>query len=113
MAEIEIKSEKTLNYSEVADKLKIIKKNLGENEPGFRTTKAQEFIDSFGKEGLKKVSDLKKALETLDVQRLKERQINNLANVQPTDEDSIKIILSNDNITLKEDDLKKIVDCMK
>ena len=113
MAEIEIKNEKPLTYSEVAEKLEIVKKNLSQEELSFRTKKAEEFLEAFGKDSMKKSEEVRKKLEGLEIQRLKEKQIVNLSNLMPTDEDSVKIILSNDNITLKQDDVKKIVDYIK
>ncbi len=113
MAEIKIKNETPLTYSQVAEKLDIVKKNIDQEELGFRTKKAEEFLEVFGKENLKRSEEIKKKLEGLEIQRLKERQITNLSNLMPEDEDSVKIILSNDNITLKQEDVQKIVDCMK
>ena len=113
MAEIEIKNETPLTYSEVAEKLKTIKKNIGDEELSFRTKKAEEYLEAFGKEGLKKIEEITKKLGELDISRLKEKQIANLADIQPVDEDSVKMILANDNITLKQEDVKKIVDCIK
>ncbi|MDP3916925.1 MAG: hypothetical protein Q8Q42_01410 [Nanoarchaeota archaeon] len=113
MPEIEIKNEIPLTYAEVAEKLKIVKKNRGDGEQGFRAKKAEEFLEIFGKEDLKKVEEKKQKLMALNIQRLKDSQIVNLINIAPTDEDSIKFILANDNITLKQEDIKKLVDCLK
>ncbi len=113
MAEIEIKNETPLTYAEVAKKLEIVKKQRSKDEEaGFRTKKAEEFLETFGKEQVKKVEELQKKLTDLNIPRIKERQIINLANLMPEDEDSVKIILANDNITLKQEDVKKIVDCI-
>lgn len=113
MPEIEIKNETPLTYAEVAAKLKIVNKNRGEEEKGFRAKKAEEFLETFGKEDLKKVEAQKEKIKALNIQRLKDIQIVNLINIAPTDEDSVKFILANDNITLKQEDVKKLVDCLK
>ena len=114
MAEIEIKSQTPLSYAEVAKKLEVVKKHKAKDEElGFRTKKAEEFLETVGKDGLKKIEELQKKLADLDMSRIKEKQIINLANLMPEDEDSVKIILANDNITLKQEDVKKIVDCIK
>jgi|TARA_Y100000310_G_C20174832_1_gene575343 DNA-directed RNA polymerase subunit F len=110
MAEIEIIKEYPLTYPEVAEKLKKIKSELGELE--FRAKKAEEFLEIFGKEE-KEVKLQKEKLNELKIQRLKGKQITQLVNISPTDEDSIKSILATDNITLKQEDIKKIVDCLK
>ncbi|MBT4576853.1 hypothetical protein HOM13_03490 [Candidatus Woesearchaeota archaeon] len=114
MAEIEIKSQTPLSYAEVAKKLEIVKKHkIKDEELGFRAKKAEEFLETVGKDSLKKIEELQKKLAGLEMSRIKEKQIINLANLMPEDEDSVKIILANDNITLKQEDVKKIVDCIK
>jgi len=114
MAEIEIKNQTPLTYAEVAEKLKIVKKSRSkEDELGFRTKKAEEFLETFTKDEFKKMSEMKESIKSLNMQRLKDKQIVNLVNINPTDEDSVKTILANDNITLKQEDVKKIVDCLK
>ncbi len=114
MAEIEIKNETPLSYAEVSKKLEIVKKHKkAEEELGFRAKKAEEFLETVGKDNIKKIEDLQKKLAELEMPRIKNKQIINLANLMPEDEDSVKIILANDNITLKQEDVKKIVDCIK
>jgi len=113
MPEIKIKDSTPLTYAEVAEKLKIIKKAKEGGELGFRTKKAEEFLESFTKEDFKRMNEAKESIKKLDIQRLKDKQIVSLVNINPTDEDSVKTILSNDNITLKQEDVKKIVDCLK
>ncbi|GEM_PF-7072874 len=111
MPEIELKSETPLTYADVAEKLKIVKKNRDEEELGFRAKKAEEFLEAIGKDQLKGLAALKEKVKSLEIPRLKERQVINLVNIEPTDEDSVKAILSSDNITLKQEDVKRIVDC--
>jgi DNA-directed RNA polymerase subunit F len=113
MPEIKVKNSTPLTYAEVADKLKIIKKAKEGGEMGFRTKKAEEFLEIFNKEEFKNMNETKEKIKGLDIQRLKDKQIVDLVNINPTDEDSVKTILSNDNITLKQEDVKKIVDCLK
>ncbi len=114
MAEIEIKTRVPLTYAEVAEKLKVIKKSKKtEEELGFRTKKAEEFLESFDKEDFKRMKELKESIKNLNIQRLKDKQIVALVNINPTDEDSIKTILSNDNITLKQEDIQALLDCLK
>jgi DNA-directed RNA polymerase subunit F len=111
MPEIEIVKEQTLTYAEVKEKLDKIKKISP--ELGFRAKKAQEFLEVFAKDTLKQTNTLKEKLDGLGIQRLKERHITQLVNIHPEDEDSIKAILSSENLTLKQEDIKKIVDCLK
>ncbi len=111
MPEIEINKETPLTYSEVKTKLDKIKKITP--ELGFRAKKAQEFLEAFAKDTPKQTEALKEKLNNLNIQRLKEKHVAQLINIHPEDEDSIKAILSSDNLTLKQEDVKKIVDCLK
>ncbi len=109
MQEIEIINETPLTLSEIKAKLEKAKKE----ELGFRSAKAMEYLKVFGKEKTEKVNELKKQLEELNLQRLKDRHIIKLIDLRPKDEDSIKAILSAENITLKQEDIKRIVDTLK
>jgi len=109
MQEIEIINETPLTLSEIKAKLEKTKKD----DLGFRATKAMEYLKVFGKEKKEKVNELKKKIEDLNIQRLKDRQIIKLIDLKPKDEDSVKSILSTDNITLKQEDIKRIVDTIK
>jgi DNA-directed RNA polymerase subunit F len=111
MPEIEVVKEEALTYPEVKEKLDKIKKI--NPELSFRAKKAQEFLEVFAKETQKQNSALKEKLSGLEIQRLKERHIAQLINIRPEDEDSVKAILSSENLTLKQEDVKKIVDCLK
>ncbi len=113
MAEIEIKNSTPLTYAELAEKLKKITKIRKGEEAGFRTKKAEEFLETFTKEELAHMSELKEKIKSLNIQRLKDKQIATLVNINPTDEDSVKTILSNDNITLKQEDVQAIIECLK
>tara|TARA_Y100000310_G_C20700699_1_gene829582 strand:+ start:1312 stop:1659 length:348 start_codon:yes stop_codon:yes gene_type:complete len=111
MPEIEVIRESPLTRAEVTERMKAIKKNC--DELSFRATKTHEYLEVFGKADLKTAKALREGLEKLEIQRLKERHIAKLVEIAPEDGDSIKAILSSENITLKQDDLQKIVDCLK
>ena len=77
-----------------------------------RSTKTYDYINKFLKNE-KKVNDLKEKLENIDISRLKEKQINKLIDIMPGDIDELKAVLSGENLTLKQDDLNKIVEAIK
>ena len=56
---------------------------------------------------------IRKELEELGITRLGEHNITTIMNIMPTDIDSLKTTLSGENLTLKEEDLKKILDTVK
>ncbi|MBU2589969.1 MAG: hypothetical protein KKA65_00550 [Nanoarchaeota archaeon] len=108
MAEFKIESEKPITMSEVADRLSKVEKR--DKELSFRANKTKEYLAHFVTK--EKESKLRKKLENLNLARLKDRQIVKIIDLKPEDMDSLKIILSNEAITLKEEDLKKILDAI-
>tara|TARA_Y100000310_G_C20525452_1_gene735779 strand:- start:70 stop:399 length:330 start_codon:yes stop_codon:yes gene_type:complete len=109
MQEIEIIDEQPLTLSEMKEKLgKINKEDLS-----FRATKSLEYLKSFGKTKPEKISEKKKKIDELNIQRLKQTTISKIIDLNPTDEDSLKTILSVDHITLKQEDLKRIIEVIK
>lgn len=110
MGEITVISEKPLTMAELKEKLAKIEKR--DKELNFRANKTKEYLANFtAKE--KNIAALKKRLETLEIARMKERHIAKLIDLNPKDADSIKVILSGESLTLKEEDYAKIVDALQ
>ncbi len=109
MAQFNVKSEKPLTMSEVADRLGKIEKR--DKELTFRGNKTKEYLEHFVSK--EKTSKLRKKLDDLGITRLKERHIVKIIDIKPEDMDSLKTILSNEALTLKEEDLKKILGALK
>lgn len=107
MGNLKIINEKPLSMVEVAEKLKGIEKR--DEELTFRANKTKEYLNSFKKITLKKYESLKKGIENLDIPRLKDKHIAKIIDIYPIDLDSLKVVLSNEPITIKEEDMKKIV----
>jgi len=106
MTDLKIQSENPITMSEVADRIKKIEKR--DKELSFRGNKTKEYLEHFTE--AEKASKLRKKLEALELSRLKDRHIVKIIDIMPEDIDSLKMMLSNEAITLKEDDLKKILD---
>lgn len=106
MAEFQIISEKPITLAETSEKLAKIEKIT--KELSFRATKTKEYLASFATKE-KKVAELKKKLEELNIARMRDRHIVKLIDIMPKDIDSLRIILSGESITLKEEDLRKIL----
>ena len=49
----------------------------------------------------------------LNISRLKDKHINKIVDLLPNDVDDLKSILSGENLTLKQEDLTKIVETIK
>ncbi len=107
MTEFSIVAENAITLAELKDKIAKIEKR--DKELNFRGTKTREYLAAFGTPSLKEANDLKKKIEDLQIPRLKDRHIMKLIDIHPTDMDSLKMLLSAETITVKEEDLKKIL----
>lgn len=110
MTEIEISNEKPLTLSEVKEMLASIKKNT---ELGFRANKTTEYTELFVKQKPTEITEVKKKIEELNIMRLKDKVIAKIVDLAPADAESLKMILATENITVKQEDLGKILECLK
>ena len=109
MANLEVVNETPLNFQEMKDKLDQIKKRDKDLNP--RGIKTYDYISKFtAKKNFKKI---KEDLVKLDISRLKDKHINKIIDVLPKDVDELKSILSGENITLKQEDLIKVIEIVK
>ena len=105
---MEITQETPINLSEMKERLSKVKDR--DKELNFRGKKVEEYLNTI------KLKDYKKLIEdlqSLNIQRLRERQIALIVNILPKDQDSLRIVLANENLTLKQEDLQKIVETVK
>ena len=110
MPEAKIIEEREISLSELSENLKALKK--GGKELGVRATKVEEYINYFGVKPGKEVDKIIKAFDAAQIPRLKERHIAKLIDLSPQDVDSVKVILSGENLTFKAEDLKRIVEIL-
>lgn len=106
---MKIINEKPISVYELKEEIDKIKKR--DKELNFRAKKVEEYFSGLPK--IKKADQFKKELETLGISRLKPESIIHIINVCPKDKDSIKSLLSSKNLTLKEEDLNKILETVK
>jgi DNA-directed RNA polymerase subunit F len=111
MPDLKIISETPLSMVDAADKLKAIKKR--ETEIGNRATKSFEYLTAFVHVDKKKADDLASKIVALNIPRLRDRHIVKIIDMMPQDLDGLKIIFTGDNITIKPEDLKRILDVIK
>src|SRR3989344_179514 len=112
MSSIEILNENTLNLAELKDKLDSVKKR--DENFNVRSMKTYDYINKFLKKtDDKKIEDIKKKLSAVDIGRLKERHINKIIDIRPKNSDELKAVLSDENLTLKQDDLNKVLEAIK
>ena len=112
MAEIEILEEVPLSLIEVKESLEGITKRDKVVQTN-KNTKVLDYISKVNNLKLKELNEIKKKLLECGVERLREKQIVKISDIMPKDTDSLKSVLTGDNLTLKQEDLKKILECLK
>lgn len=108
MSHPEIISEEAIDMYEVKKVLKAVEKET--EELGFRSQKTVEYLNEVAKLTLKDAEELRKGIANLDIPRLKSDHISKIVDVLPVDLDDLKQLVSSFNITVKDDNLKKIVE---
>ena len=112
MADIEIISQTPLTLAEVKVKVEKIS-SKGKEEPSARMVKVRDYMNDFSSLESKSVKELKEKLENLGIQRLKDRIIIKIIDIQPRTVDELKILFAGENVTLKTDDLTKILEAVQ
>ena len=97
--------------AELKDKLEDIKKR--DKELNERAQKTQDYLNKFVKLKEKEALKLKDEVTNLKIPRLKDKHIIKIIDVVPKDMDSLKLIFSAENITIKQEDLQRILDTIK
>ena len=111
MAEIKVLEEKPISLPEVKEAIESISKRDKALLP--KATKVLDYISKVNTLKLKEFNELKKKLQESGVERLKEKHIAKLIDIMPDDIDSIKAVFAGDSVILKQEDLKKIQECLK
>jgi DNA-directed RNA polymerase subunit F len=100
--------EKTpLSLADVKDRLKAIHKRDGELT--FRGGKTEDYINEVATLTEKKAKEAIKKIEALDISRLKRELVIKIVDILPQSAEHLKVVLSGFNVTLKKEDLDKII----
>lgn len=108
MPELIVVEEKPMSMAEVKEFLEEKKKE--KKELNFRENKSLVYINSFIKAKSKEAENIKKDLEKLEITRLKDKHIIKIIDMVPKSVDELKVILSGEELTLKSEDLNKIIE---
>lgn len=111
MSELKIINETPISIVETREFLEKIEKR--DKELSEKATKTKEHINKITKKTPKDIKEIKKKLEAAGIARLKPRQIVKLLDIYPKDTDTIKTIFTSESITLKQEDINKILECFK
>ncbi|MFH1398585.1 MAG: hypothetical protein ABIG95_00555 [Candidatus Woesearchaeota archaeon] len=111
MAKAEIVSEMPISMSDLKKEIGRIKKR--DQEPSFRVTKMEEYLNFFVQLSQKDAEALEQELKKLDVPRLKDLHIKKIVDLLPVTVDHLKVILQGYTLTVNQDNMKKIVAVVK
>ncbi|MBN1385446.1 hypothetical protein JW968_00535 [Candidatus Woesearchaeota archaeon] len=111
MPKITIINEAPLSLNDVRSEIKAIKKR--DTELNARAQKVEEYVNTFLILKQKEAKDISKAIEDLNIPRLKELHIKKIIDMMPTSVDELKSILQGYPISVTNDNIKKIVDVTK
>jgi DNA-directed RNA polymerase subunit F len=111
MSNAESINEIPITMAEFKEKIEDIKKRDKELKP--RALKTLEYLDKFTKIKAKEALKLKEELVKLQIPRLKERHIIKIIDIMPKDIETLKLIFVGENLTIKQDDLEKILNVIK
>lgn len=108
MTSLKVIEETPLNIVEVKEMLKKIKER--DQELNFRAQKTAEYLDTINTIKPKQAKELKEKLDSLNIPRVKEIQIQKIIDVMPKTTEGVKTLFSGLNIAITAENIKKIVD---
>jgi len=107
MSEFQIIDEAPVSLVELKERIKELQ---AEGPLSFRAEKTNAYLDAFAFGTAKEAQALTKKITDLNIPRLKDRHIMKVIDIMPKDIDSLRLLLSNETLTIKDEDLKKILD---
>lgn len=105
---MEILEEKFVSWS---DAKKILEKKAKEKELGYEQKNALEHLRKFSKLTQKSMTGILADLEKID--RLKEKHKVAIIDMLPKDDDELRMLFSNEIVTVSDEDKKKIISIVK
>ncbi len=111
MTNLQVINEKPLTMAELKEKLEEIKKR--DKEISEKTQKTLIYLNKFTNVKEKEALKLKEDLINLNIPRIKEKHIIKIIDLMPKDIESLKLIFSIDNVTVKQEDLQRILEVLK
>ena len=103
-----ILSQEPINSALLHAEMKRIKKR--DTDLGFRAQKTIDYLESLGTLDEKKAKELMEKLMGLGVPRLRDLHFHKIIDAMPTDGKDVKIVLQGYNVTVSQENCKKIAD---
>lgn len=110
MGDLKIIDEKPISLIKLKEDLEKIEKR--DEELNFRANRTKEYLNIFAQMKSKEFDGLMNKIQELNIPRLKEKHIIKILNVMPEDLESMKAVLAGETITVKDEDMKRIVDVL-
>lgn len=107
----QIIEQKPLTMTELKEELHKIKKR--DKELNFRANKTEEYLSQFSKYDYAKVKELMEKIDKLKIPRLKEEYLIKIIDLMPTTVDDLRSLLQGYTVTVKTENMKKIVEIIK
>lgn len=104
-------NEEPMNMVQVKDALSRIRKRDG--ELNYRANRTEDYVNNICLLSAKQADELFKKLESLKIPRLREQQLHKIVDIMPKTSDMIKAVMQGFNISITNDNAKKIVDVVK
>jgi len=111
VGDITLLSETPVSLSEVKNTIELNKKE--KKELNFRENKVIEYANLFCKIKPKESIQLKEEIANLKIARLKERHMIKIIDILPEDVETLKVVFAGEELTLKTEDLNKIIEITK
>jgi len=108
--DIDITGRKPISIAEIKERLQESEKKKDLN---FRAAKVLEYANEVVTRKRKDIDEIIEGLKSLNISRLNERVIVKIADVMPENVEVLKAILTGEDMTLKADDLEKIMNVLK
>lgn len=102
--------QKPVMMVDLKDKLEAIKSN--NKELNFRAEKVYGYLQEFVTLKKKDADELHKKISGLGLQRLKEKHLVKVIDVMPDDIESLKSLFVGETVSLKQEELKQILDAL-
>lgn len=108
MTNLKVLNETPISAVDLKERLEAIKKR--DKELTKKATKTVEYLNTFVSLKHKDAEDIKKRILSLNIPRLKDRHIAKILDIMPQEIESLKMLFTGENITIKQEDLAKILE---
>lgn len=111
MTDFKVINETPISSVELKEKLEAIKKR--DKEIGNKATKTIEYLNTFVILKPKDAEEIKKKIVSLNISRLRDKHIAKVIDMMPQDIESLKLLFAGENLTIKQEDLNKILEVIQ